>query len=716
MILKPINQLRSYVKELPVSDWSVLQKILFFCFFVLSLAFFLHFREVRIDHLEVGSVAKKYVLAQVGFDFSDRETTRMLREESLRDIGLIYYFDEEEVGQGERQIQDELIYNPLWRENFVSLTFDDLMEANNAIRDTLLSVEFTDERTVHKLVAMDVDSATFLPCKVDSKNAVIMESVWEQVEKRAFPFSLSQAASFMLDKYRAYNWKLKEDFNLRYNLRRYIKETTPIKQTHVEAGSRIINAGDKVTRRHLNMLQEMKKVMTEEKHLFKPLPMLGSIIFSAILIILGVIYLHKFQPAILKSFSKMALISVVVLLTLSLAKFSEYFILRQSGDLVDLCCFPIYLLFASILLAILIDRTVALVISGFIALVLAITLAMESYDFLIMNLSTAVMGIIWTKGVRKRKEIFIVCWKVWLSTLPILFSLNLLENQLWNRQLMIDCLSTGLFILMISILLIAILPLLESAFNIVTDMTLMEAGDPNHPLLRRLSLEASGTYQHSLGVATLAEEAALAIGANALLCRVGALYHDIGKIIQSNYFTENLRDGFNMHQLLTPLESAQVIIQHVTQGIKLAENAHLPQPIIDIIREHHGTTLVYYFYHAQIEQSRVKTVGVEEGFFRYPGPTPQSRESAIVMLADSIEAAFRCHNVLDEKIISDLIESIVVDKIREHQLDTSQLTFDDLEAIKKAIFRSLLALSHVRPSYPSKASHVLSPLSDKVLV
>ncbi|MGH2612200.1 MAG: HDIG domain-containing metalloprotein, partial [Rhabdochlamydiaceae bacterium] len=236
----------------------------------------------------------------------------------------------------------------------------------------------------------------------------------------------------------------------------------------------------------------------------------------------------------------------------------------------------------------------------------------------------------------------------------------------------------------------------------VTDMTLMESSDPNHPLLRRLSLEAPGTYQHSLSVANLAEEAALAIGANALLCRVSALFHDIGKIIQPNYFTENLRDGFNMHQLLTPLESAQVIIQHVTEGIKLAENANLPQPIINSIREHHGTTLVYYFYHVQIEKSQVSSLGIEEGFFRYPGPTPQTRESAIVMITDSVEATFRCHNTIDEKIISDLIEGIIVDKIREHQLDASGLTFDDLEAIKKAIFRSLLAISHVRPTYPSR--------------
>jgi hypothetical protein len=411
----------------------------------------------------------------------------------------------------------------------------------------------------------------------------------------------------------------------------------------------------------------------------------------------------------------MTLVAVVVLLTLSIAKLTEYCIFEQLGYLVDACRFPLYLLFTSMLLAILIDRTTAIIVSGLVAMVFGVMLAMEAEGFLIMNLLTAVMGVIWTKGIRKRKEIFVICSKIWLCTIPMIVSFNLLENRFWNWQVLHDCLTTGFFIMVIAILAVSILPLLEAAFNIVTDITLMELGSANHPLLRRLSLEASGTYQHSLSVASLAEEAALAIGASAVLCRVGALFHDVGKIIQPNYFTENIRDNFNMHRLLTPLESAQVIIQHVTEGIKLAEGANLPQPIIDIIGEHHGTTLVYYFYRAELEQRQATKLGIEEGFFRYPGRTPQTRESAIVMLADSAEAAFRSHDTPDEKAILDLIEGVVADKIREHQLDASGLTFNDLEAIKKALIRSLLAFNHVRPAYPQKPILQAEALGDKSL-
>ncbi len=161
-----------------------------------------------------------------------------------------------------------------------------------------------------------------------------------------------------------------------------------------------------------------------------------------------------------------------------------------------------------------------------------------------------------------------------------------------------------------------------------------------------------------------------------------------------------------MHQLLTPLESAQVIIAHVTEGVKLAAQYELPPSLIDVIREHHGNGLVYYFYHAQIEQSRAKAVMIEECRFRYPGPTPRSRECAIVMLADSIEAAYRSLDQVSEKAVVELVESIVGEKIREHQLDTSRLTFEEVEGIKKAMIRALISMAHSRVKYPEKPTSV----------
>jgi hypothetical protein len=159
--------------------------------------------------------------------------------------------------------------------------------------------------------------------------------------------------------------------------------------------------------------------------------------------------------------------------------------------------------------------------------------------------------------------------------------------------------------------------------------------------------------------------------------------------------------------LLTPLESAQVIIAHVAEGVKLAEQYELPSSLIDVIQEHHGKGLVYYFYHAQKEQSRAKAVMVEECRFRYPGPTPRTRESAIIMIADSVEAAYRSLDEVSEKTVGDLVEAIVADKIREHQLDTSHLTFDEIEGIKKAMIRALISNAHGRVKYPEKPTSIV---------
>lgn len=695
--------------------WGWLHKAFFVVFFILSLAFFLHFRDVRVENLESGSMARNYVLAQVSFDFADVESTRIFKEESLRDISPIYYFSDEEILKAEQKVQAELLQDPSWRERFLTVTFDELMDISDKIRDLLIRAEFANARTIQKLEQVGFNSSTYLECSSIDSNGDLMATIWAQVKKTVLK-EPEAVFDFILDKYQSYPWTIKEDFSLRKNLRTIIKKNFPIKIAHIEAGSRIINAGDRVTERHIKMLKAMKKVMREEKELFKPVTILGSIALSTILILLGLFYFQKFYPSIVKSFSKMALIATVTLLTLCLSKSVDYYMLNKAGHLSEFFRLPIFLLFASLTLSILIDRNIAMIVSGFIALVLGISLGMESYQFLTINLSVALMAIIWTKEVRKRKEIFGICSKIWLLTLPMILALNLLNNQFLDRQVLADAVTTFISIFGAAIFVVISLPLLESGFGVVTDMALLEAADPNHPLLRRLSLESAGTYQHSLSVASLAEEAALAIGANALQCRVSALYHDIGKVSQPHYFTENQFSGFNMHQLLTPFESAQVIIQHVTEGIRLAESYELPAPIIDVIREHHGTTLVYYFYHAQIEQNSAHKVGVEEAFFRYPGPTPQTRESAVVMIADSIEAAYRCQEHLDEKGTLDLIERIVADKIREHQLDNSHLTFDDLEAIKKAVFRSLMAASHGRRiTYPPRN---LSPTSicDEALI
>jgi cyclic-di-AMP phosphodiesterase PgpH len=261
--------------------------------------------------------------------------------------------------------------------------------------------------------------------------------------------------------------------------------------------------------------------------------------------------------------------------------------------------------------------------------------------------------------------------------------------------------STCFFMLLTAVLVVGILPLLEASFSIMTDVTLMEYMDPNHDLLRRLTIEAPGTYQHSVVVGNLAEAAALAIQANGLFCRVATLYHDIGKMATSQYFTENQLGDVNIHQLLTPQESAQVIMAHVPEGVALAREAGLPEPIIDIIKEHHGTTLVYYFYRKQLDRMNGDESKVDEREFRYAGPKPRSKESGIIMIADSFEAASRSLEKVTEEALTELIDRIVREKIEDGQFDQCLLTFEELSIVKRMLVKTLLAAGHSRIKYPA---------------
>ncbi len=284
------------------------------------------------------------------------------------------------------------------------------------------------------------------------------------------------------------------------------------------------------------------------------------------------------------------------------------------------------------------------------------------------------------------------------------------------------------------------LPVLESLFHVTTEISWIELSDLNHPLLKRLTIEAPGTYHHSLVVANLAEAAAEAVGANAVMCRVASYFHDIGKLSKPGYFIENIGNGEeNPHDHLTPTMSALIIIAHVKEGVDLAIKNKLNEEIIDIIEQHHGNTLVYYFYRraCDIEEARIakekekakaKAKNTEDDFdadldseaeaddeeeaeikldkkaFRYPGPKPQSREAAIISIADAVESASRTLAKPTPAKIDQLVEEITQQKIKSGQLDECSLTFAGLEAIKKSFSSTLRSMLHARISYPKEKS------------
>lgn len=240
----------------------------------------------------------------------------------------------------------------------------------------------------------------------------------------------------------------------------------------------------------------------------------------------------------------------------------------------------------------------------------------------------------------------------------------------------------------------------ERFFGFISDFKLLELCDLNHPLLRRLSKEVPGTFQHSLQVANLAEEAIYYIGGNSLLVRAGAMYHDIGKLENPYFFTENQANGFSPHQEMEPLESARIIINHVIIGIELAKKYQLPEQIIDFIRTHHGTTSVTYFLHLFKKQGPHPVQ--DEQLFKYPGPIPFSKETAVLMIADGVEAASRSLKKHDALAINDLVDSIIDYKINHNQFINSDITFKDITTIKKIFKKRLMNIYHARIEYPAQ--------------
>jgi len=261
------------------------------------------------------------------------------------------------------------------------------------------------------------------------------------------------------------------------------------------------------------------------------------------------------------------------------------------------------------------------------------------------------------------------------------------------------CLASGIIS---SFIVLGVLPIFEYIFKVVTNISLLELSDFNHSLLRRLILEAPGTYQHSLVVANLSETAAEAIGANPLLARIGAYYHDVGKLIKPDYFVENLVNYKDMHKKLKPSMSKLIIFNHVKEGAELATKHHLNPRIIDFILQHHGKTLVYYFYQRAKE---LEPEGKHEEEYRYPGPKPQSKEIAIVALADTIEALSRTLDEPTPARIEEMVREVVKKRFMEGDLDDSDLTLKDLEKITQAFIRILNAMFHTRINYPKNDSN-----------
>ncbi len=695
---------RSYKKLLGASKLS--WRCCLIVAFAMTLCLFLQLREVKIDVLELNAISKQYVVAQTAFDFPDQEKTIFLQQQSMQDIGAIYRFDSKEIHKITYEFEERLLQNQDWRKKLSKITFEQLYGYAETVEKLCIESRFADERTIGRIQGIEVASEfVFILSDIRGESSSPPSSYWNTIRDRVFyQESDSAVITFVIDFFKQRKWHLQEDIGLEKRMKQIAKDSVPEQYTLIDAGSFILEPGEKVTLRHIMLIQSMKKALEGVGYSFSFLSILGTLALSLIITFLTISYLKLYHKDIFASLRRLTLLTVIAILTLAIAKGTEYLLLYKGYNLIEAIRFPLVVPFASILLCILLGARIALFSSIFLSVIISLGLVIEYDRFLVLNLIASMCTIVFARGLHRRKEICQVCGKVWLCCIPVLMAFHLEEGNFLQMSLAVDMITAFVFLAVTAILVVGLLPLFEIIFNIVTDMTLMEYMDPNSELLRRLSLEAPGTYQHSLVVGNIAEIAARSIGANDLFCRVAALYHDIGKLFNPHYFTENQLGGFNIHQLLTPLESTHVIIAHVAEGEILARKHSLPQSFVDVIREHHGNTLVYFFYCKQIEQMDGDPAKVNEKLFRYPGPRPHTKESALIMIADTVEAASRSLDEVTEDAFIEMVDRLIAEKAEEGQFDDCPITFQELGTVKKAIVKALLVTRHLRIKYPSRAS------------
>ncbi|GAB5466024.1 MAG: HDIG domain-containing protein [Candidatus Kapaibacteriales bacterium] len=457
----------------------------------------------------------------------------------------------------------------------------------------------------------------------------------------------------------------------------------------VKKGDVIIYEGQSVTKDDLDKLHSYQNIrFINSDRVFSITNYLGSFGHAGIILSIFLIYLFILRKRIFFNNFYIGLICSAFIIVGLMAWLTVE--IHSS--------FPIeYLIFlpsVSMLAAIILDSRTAFYLTVSLSLLIA---GIRGNDY-IMGLVMLVAGSLaayTVRDIQNRTQMYQSIFSIFVSFI-ILTSVFALEwSETWTDWLM--KLGVGLLNSISSPLVtFGILYLLDRFSPITTDLKLEEYDDLDHPLLERMNELAPGTYQHSLGVASLAERCAVAIGANALYCRVTSLFHDIGKMERPEYYVENQIDMPNKHEKLSPKKSAHIIIDHVRLGIEMAHQYKLPENIIDIIKMHHGTTTVQHFYAKEIEEKGFENVSIED--FSYPGPIPNTKEAVIIMICDAAEAMSRIGNK-DRNELSSMVEKIILDRISEKQLINSKITTHELHQIKDTIVKNLIATSHKRVQY-----------------
>jgi len=691
-------------------DKNIIQKIsIFFILLIaITLVLSINFFPDKIL-LKEGQICIKDILSPGDFEFADVEATQNLREKAAKSIKEVYDLNLANIENVEKEIDSFFLKIKEYQEKIDEpskdttapimetdrrLTDDELNEMANEINEDLGL--YINEQVIAG--CLQLDNLSLEKIRVDIKSSVRkimeqgiktddLENAKKQLIREISEISLdhhdaliaSEIATSLLLPSLFLN---EEDTEKRRQ--EAIASVDDVIRT-IQKGQIIIRKGEVATSEDIAILNALG--LKNPKINFSNI--IGIIMITAICLLVVFLYLSYFYPEIYKNVNKLILLGIISIFVVLLAKITS----QASGYLMPIAS-------ASMLIAISLNPNIAILLTVILSLLIGF-IPGGGLNYILVSVISGIVAIYSIRKITQRSSLTragLIIAGVNIITISALGLINnegyylILQNNLW-----------GVLNGFLSVILtIGILPFLESYFDITTSFKLMELSNPNQPLLKKMILEAPGTYHHSIVVGNLSETAAEEIEGNGLLARVGAIYHDIGKIKRPYFFTENQEAYKNIHDEMEPSLSALVIASHVKEGIELAKTHKLPKDIIDIIAQHHGTNLITYFFHRALKENGSANDAVAEENYRYSGPKPQTKEAGIILLADSLEAATRSLTNPTATRIKTLVKEIIQKNLENGQLEECDLTLKDLDKIGDSFSRILTGMFHSRVEYPDE--------------
>jgi len=698
-------------KNIQKKKWTnknILQKISIFFILLVAITLVLSI-NIFPDKilLKEGQICSKDILSPGDFEFVDLEATQNLKEKASKSIKEVYDLNLANIENVEKQIDSLFSKIKEYQEKINDSSKDaitNIIDTNTRLKDDELNEmakEINNNLRLYineEVIAgcLQLDNLSLEKIRVDIKSS--MRKIMEQGIKKddlgnAEKQLIREISEISLDHHDALiaseiatslllpSLFLNEE-DTEKRRQEAISSVGNIKNT-IQKGQIIIRKGEVVTSEDIAILNALG--LKNPRINFSNI--IGIIMITALFLSVFFFYLNYFYPDIYENINKLILLSIISIFIVLLAKIFG----QVSGYLIPMAS-------SSMLIALSFSPNIAILLTVILSLLIGF-IPGGGLNYILVSIISGIVAIYSIQKATQRSSLTRAGLLIAGVNIIAISALGLINNEEYYLILQNNFLGVLNGFLAV-ILTIGILPFLESYFDITTSFKLMELSNPNQPLLKKMILEAPGTYHHSIVVGNLSETAAEEIGGNGLLARVGAIYHDIGKIKRPYFFTENQEAYKNIHDEMEPSLSALVIASHVKEGIELAKKNKLPKDITDIISQHHGTNLITYFFHRALKENGLANDAVAEENYRYSGPKPQTKETGIILLADSLEAATRSLTNPTATRIKTLVKEIIQKNLENGQLEECDLTLKDLDKIGDSFSRILTGMFHTRVEYP----------------